>query len=867
MTLFHVRLFPLAAMFTSLALTAATSACRPVGLEGDSCEDGPCALGLVCVDEVCERPEVLPEPPPPCEADSDCTLNGNADGRVCEEGECGFADCTFDLECGSRVCDDGSCRDREPCFGDGDCDDSSICTDGVCRTPCFLDDECAIGGLPLAACVEGECSQRCFGDVTCLGGGICEANVCVDPQCTFDEECIGDGSYFCDAGRCTQYTPCDEDDDCFDPNFQCNDLGRCEERPACRVDAECGAGLCVDLHCRDAVSCVDGAECAAGEECIAGRCTTEPQCRASTECEAGSVCDGARCVPAPELVEADTLAADYGLGACTSDAAGPCAAVLVVGETFDFMLQGYGPAGLPVAAQLDAQLTLLDAAHGALALDAAGAHVTALAASSGTLVVTSGDAVVTIALTFVADGASACDVVVVDEARGAPVEGAEVRCGDGALQVTGADGHASADFVVGEHGVRVRSVDGRGVALLTAPAGSWRVVLAASSAPVGAAGMRVTVASSGDEAGPVGISFALPALSRARDASLLALFGGPFVGTLTLPLLGDVPVALPASAVVDGAVPLGEPQTVKAEALLLAPAGPALGVAFEARYESDALVQLALGADPVEIALDLAVQAEGADGRVFGAGVIQSTALVIDGDIADGIEDVDGDGDITELVPDYASFPSLEIVPDQAPALRTSLTAGSPPAGARTRMVASCGVQTAGRYLPLGVTSVFGGDADPARPGEQLKLVAAGAALAQAPRACAVHAVFDADATSSFAVARMDGVPALVDVGGLLAPPAGAFILADVPEAGRDSIVLPGGAEGDAVAVTLFDGSALWQVIGPAGGSLVLPPDVAPLLLAGTTVLRADDAFGSLRVGARPVRSIVDGARAAASAP
>ena len=295
---------------------------------------------------------------------------------------------------------------------------------------------------------------------------------------------------------------------------------------------------------------------------------------------------------------------------------------------------------------------------------------------------------------------------------------------------------------------------------------------------------------------------------------------------------------------------------MKALAFATAVEGPGALLALEGRFDQQLLFDIALGADPVEVGLDLAALAEGMDARVAGAGLLEATALVVDGDIADGIADVDGDGDVVELVPDYGAFPEIEVQPDAAPLERVGLLVTQPPADANARALAVCGLELAHGFLPLGVGVVFGSS-----DGEQVKLKSAPATSAS--RTCAVHAVFT-DGSSSAAVVKGDAFGPLLDVGALLAPPAGAFLLDGVPTADRTSVIVPEAPGADTLDVTVLDGDVTWHVVGTARGSITLPSYVAPIALGATKAYVLGDVLDAL---SSPRGSLDDDASALAVAP
>src|SRR6185436_12674708 len=102
-----------------------------------------------------------------------------------------------------------------------------------------------------------------------------------------------------------------------------------------------------------------------------------------------------------------------------------------------------------------------------------------------------------------------------------------------------------------------------------------------------------------------------------------------------------------------------------------------------------------------------------------------------------------------------------------------------------------------------------------------------------------------------------------MNAGPLLAPPAGAFVLADTPVAGASTIVVAAIDGADTVDVAVFDGTTTWHIVSPQRGSIALPSYVDPLVLAGTKVLRLDGASLSSSAYA----SIDDLASAVATSP
>jgi hypothetical protein len=135
-----------------------------------------------------------------------------------------------------------------------------------------------------------------------------------------------------------------------------------------------------------------------------------------------------------------------------------------------------------------------------------------------------------------------------------------------------------------------------------------------------------------------------------------------------------------------------------------------------------------------------------------------------------------------------------------------------------------------------------------------MKAVPPPANLAHARRAVAVHAVFADDALSSRAVVRRDALSAELDIGALLAPPEGAFVLADVPAPGDRSVVLPS-ASGVTHVKVVVDGllagtPVRLEVWSPATGAVRLPAGLDDVLVQSVSVYALDvDPFAATAAG------------------
>jgi len=867
-------------MAVLLAL-ASTSACRPLAAEGESCASTPCAYGLVCFEQLCIVPSVPDAGPPPCETASDCAVDGNDDGRACFDGACGWAGCSFDVDCGTRVCDRSQCIERETCEDSGECGSGQVCEDGACRSACIAASDCG-GGLSVCA-ADGTCQDQCFFDLMCFGD-LCIDGVCEAPECSEDAECARpEGSFFCNGGRCESFLPCSDDAGCFDANFRCNDAGRCEERPICSVDAECGLeAVCIDTHCRDTTSCDLTSDCADDEECLAGRCVNEPTCRSSADCTMGRVCSGAAC---REPIETDVTALVVGTahGACRADGTGPCDLVLIVGEQTTVRVVGLADDGAP---SFEA-LTAAAPAGTSATVGAAGVvTLTANAAGSGALSVEVTGTTVThaaLSVTVVAaPSAAELTVLVIDAATGAALQGATATF-SGAQATSGASGLASLGTPATYEGMLTVEHSGGGVALLGIDGpGTLRIALVlpptAAPAPT-AAGFTATVTSTGDETGEVGIGLALPSVATPGAASLASLFGDVVSGSLEVPLLGGLPIDLPAAVTFEATLPLQGNSVVKDRAYAATTSGPVSVTAFEGRQGQGAAFQYLGGGDPVGIALDFAAAAEGFDVLWQQLAVIEALPLIADGDLADGVADYDGDGDTTELVPDWGQLPTTDVRPSQLPTERVGVTLSGLPAGARGRAFA-----VAGHWLPgwgfaptgIGVAELNGDDVL-----LQLKVHGpANDALAVSPRAVIVEALFEDGRTSRVRVDAATFGSSLA-AGQLLTPSTDAFFVDGLPAPGERTLFLPAIAGSDATTyrVRMIGGATRWDLVvstGAGGGrTVVIPTELGGVgaILLDVTLLRlegADAAAATIApfvTGSGPNPPLLDAAQAVATAP
>jgi len=251
-----------------------------------------CSDGNICTDDVCDAFGSCSNP--------NNTLSCN-DGvfctavDVCDGGTCvGTGD-----TCPGLVCDEPNDRCVE-CLGDGDCDDSNVCTTDSCagnvcsRVPnslscndgrwCTVTDTCVGGACigtvnpcttplicseALDACVECEVAADCDDGNICTTEN-CFSNICFNTNNTAP---CNDGLFCttldrCSSGSCVGSGDACPDQLCDEPNDRCVDcftVGDCpDDNVDCTVDT-CDDGAC--LYPPDDVFCDDGLFCNGPEFC------------------------------------------------------------------------------------------------------------------------------------------------------------------------------------------------------------------------------------------------------------------------------------------------------------------------------------------------------------------------------------------------------------------------------------------------------------------------------------------------------------------------------------------------------------------------------------------------------------------------
>ena len=297
------------------------------GTDDTLCDTGnPCITGS-CLNGLCEQTVQTGEV---CDDNDACT----SDDQCGDDGTCAgtfSCDCQQDSDCPVKschtvVCDDSSCTYTEEADATA-CDDGDACTE---------DDACAAGA--------------CMGTaMICDGGDSCNSPVCVDGNCTTEQQ--DPGTDCDDANDCTKGDACDAAGLCIgqwdDQTCDCQSTADCKAVPPQCQQYTCTGGQCALEPGTDDVACDDADACTSGEVCTAGDCgggaavtcadtgnpCTENLCSAKNGCETFDVdASGVSCDDANDCTSGDECdgkggcagAWDYGICECqqTTDCKG-----------------------------------------------------------------------------------------------------------------------------------------------------------------------------------------------------------------------------------------------------------------------------------------------------------------------------------------------------------------------------------------------------------------------------------------------------------------------------------------------------------------------------------------------------------------
>ncbi len=705
------------------------------------CADNVCVAGDCRVDEDCEADHY-------CDANYTCVANEcSTDGdcaqtEFCDNGQCKpreVTPCTDDSECRSdELCLDSTCQVAPSCSADEDCPSGTVCTDGSCARPCASDDDCSTGHV----CQDGHCLQQCVGDMMCPGDMICEGNICVDPECTQDDDCSGD-YVRCRNGRCETYTPCVDDGDCSDPNFTCI-ANICEELPLCSIDADCvneqmcqaRPCICTDGHCHQTPPCTSDSDCDALYDCVGGLCVPSV-CRGPGDCEAGKVCVGGECV---DPGDPDTV---YQVVILTPG--GP----IQTGQQIQLRalaltLNGQAIPGIGFDWNSSETLRAVVDADGLLTGGTEAGDTLITATAQGT-----SPAVVSDPVTFknvLAQASDTLRVTVVDRATRAAISGAQVMMvasGNSETQTTSADGTATFSDPQASADIHVFDSDHDYLSILGTTSVDVLVPLPPRSNPAKAGGFtgQMTIVGDGEVSlGLAGVSIG----GNLVDLNFGRLLGDIFTVTVSIPGVGSFPVSLPAQMVL-GVSFQGYPFDIKTTYYVEGQRGKRTAWGMGGTLGMNTFQDIiGSGTSISEILVRLLPYF-----AVFDHGLKPNVDIFPIPRVVD-TDDIDGDGDSSEIRPDWTGFNSVDLTPTQPQSMSVFVTPPTLPMHGNTRIstaVLMAGAMNVYGLTPLGITSEAA-DADGIAEPLMMKMAPAYGGLQAGRYMMLVLAVPSGDATN-----------------------------------------------------------------------------------------------------------------------
>ncbi len=618
--------------------------------EAPSCTGAVCPMGLVCNDQMmCEAPTT-------CADDSECTSP-----RICAAGICQ-----------SPV----TCADNSACFG------GLVCQNGTCDDPCTMDEQCGDATTNTCETSTGLCRQRCFDDSTCGFGFICESLVCLPADCSVDsecgnmQECLGKDM---GQGRCTDVTSCMMDSECPD-NFTCNNM-TCVELPACRGDRDCAPGdYCEDRHCQPTSACMSGM-CPAGQDCLDDRCVPG-LCRGPTDCpNMGEVCIAGECLAAASpstvtqiriLTPAGTtrFGGTYGFTAVALDAAD----AIIPGVVFDW-------------ASTDTAVATIDTAGLATAQNLAGSTGIIASVDTGAMSIASSS----VALTVQAPTQDFA-VTVTDGRSGAPVAGVNVTC-NAETTLTDAAGFAGFDATTPKT-CTAFSANHDYLTVVGLSGTQAQLKLQALSRNNRATGYTGTVDTTFVTA-PVRLSFSGGSFASPLFGFAPANILGGDVFNFEVPVIGSV--AFPSGATASAEFQ-GFPLDLKSTFYARTEAGTRRAWTFAGGAE---LADLGLTSGAL-LSNILPLLQTFVHGGSSGLDPLINLPYVVDS------ADIDGDGNISEVLPDYNAFAPKSLSPTEAQRLRFVIEGSNAalPTGANSVIFISGIILPTVGFVPLGLDGI-----------------------------------------------------------------------------------------------------------------------------------------------------------------
>lgn len=572
--------------------------------------------------------------------------------------------------------------------------------------------------LFLAGCGRDAIERVCTRDSDCVEGRVCRDELCLlpDGEDIFEEDAgdagpgedasLGDvdepdsgpepDAQAPDSGEPDATGPsCDEDRDCSARESCVDNI--CVERPECVLDEDCDEDeLCLGGTCAYSPECEQSSECDEGYECVGGQCFEEV-CRGADDCEDGEICDAGECVE-PQLAATCFVAAQN--------------AVVSPGQHIPlhaFALD-QDENGLPASFEWtssDPDVASIDD-DGRNAVGEGGEGTTTITAKTDTGVECDGEIVLT-GQTEVVEGD--LRVVVIDAESGAAIDGATVVIGDDeSSATTDSSGIAQLTRPDGDFNVSVFSEDYNFVSVVGVSGSDLRIPLSQRQGSGPTAGFTgefdlSQINTSGD------ISIGLAGASIAGgllDLNLQQLLGESFMSELSVPGMGGAELPLPGGLVAYGSF-LGMDVDIKQTYYAAAAEGARLGWGLAGRVPLMEMMDLFRGGDAGALLTTLLPLFNRFD---YQSRPLNLTALPRVPDV----DDINGNGDVDELIPDYENFPEITLRPSIRQSLMTNIGVSNLPemsAGPASVAVLVGGIVLDGPgFVPLGISATGDEDGD-----------------------------------------------------------------------------------------------------------------------------------------------------------
>jgi len=645
-----------------------------------------------------------------CVLDTDCRS-----GEVCAGGFC------IDDElppvpnpCADNSCVEEGCQSNSDCLETESCDLSTgTCIDGTCITdfaqiedlvPRCVSIVCTSEGCEHITCPVGPCPPGTtpFGcecvAVPCNGDLDCDGLFCIEGQCqgcTNDSWC-GPGEMCNTDGRCIEDRRCMSDDDC-PPTERCGPNSVCVSRSQCFLDDQCRDGeLCIGGRCVLAAECVDDSDCRDGFECVGGNCFLA-LCRGPQDCEAGELCDAGQCIVPPVPASCFVATPD---GLITQGQ-------LIRLEAFALDSNGQGVSGIYRWTSSNPSVASIDAAH-QNAVGGAGSGATTITATLGT-----GDPVACSgSITLTNPGPvpqNGLRVVITNNQTGAAIPNAQVHVG-GTTQATNAAGVANLPVQMGTYEVTVVHPDFNILTVQGLQANDIRLPLTArrGSGPVGGFTGKFDTSAIGST-GEVTVGLAGASLAGGLlEVDLISLLGDTFITPINIPGIVNTTFPFPGGLVAYGSA-FGIMINIKDTYYAQSSAGARMAWGLAGKIPLRELFALGQGGGQDMVLATLLPLFNRFDHI---ATPFMSTARPQVTDTTD----LNGNGNTTEQIPDYANFPTINLRPSVRQTLSTDVDISNFPTltngqGELAVLIGGVVLDSPG-LVPLGISATNDADGD-----------------------------------------------------------------------------------------------------------------------------------------------------------